>query len=79
MDRVQRLTFDGQACKVTTMLTAEEVDELYTLVHGVQKDLVALIGCEPRMHDLLIENALKNNGRAITLVTKLHLLTGEYA
>ena len=64
---------------MTTMLTTEEVDELYTLVHGVQNDLVALIGCEARMHDLLIENALRNNGRMISLVTKLHLLTEEYA
>ena len=52
-------------------MTHEEVDELYSRVHGVQNDLVALLSTEDRYKDLLIENALMNIGRAIELAAKL--------
>jgi hypothetical protein len=52
-------------------MTPDEVDELYSRVHGVQNDLVALLNTQDSMRDLIIENALMNIGKAIELVAKL--------
>jgi hypothetical protein len=52
-------------------MTPDEVDELYSRVHGVQNDLVVLLNTQDSMRDLIIENALMNIGKAIDLVAKL--------
>ena len=54
------------------MLTAEEVDELFTRVNGVRNDLVALVSTTTATSELLlVENALTNIHIAIDLSAKL--------
>ena len=54
------------------MLTAAEIDELYSRVSGVRNDLTALIPLVPHGDSLLlVEGALANIYRAIELSAKL--------
>jgi len=53
-------------------MTADEVDELYSLAHGVHNDLIALVPlCEPGSAQEMLTNAIANNQRVIELVAKL--------
>ena len=59
---------------MSSMLTAAEVDELFSRVNGVRNDLVALMAqadAPGTTSALLVETALININRAIDLTAKL--------
>jgi hypothetical protein len=49
----------------------DDVATLHGLAHGVQVDLIALINAEPNDHEVLLENALVNIGRVVTIANRL--------